>query len=464
MGFVLSILYFFINYLTPAYLLGSLANLHIEVILGVLIFIVSLPALLNSFVLKSPQSLALIGLTVAVFLSVLISDHGFSGAVQGFLVFVPGGASFFFVCLHCNSRRRLKVLVLMMLLVCLFVIAHGAFDLARGIPQNRPQPESDSGDSIPTSITASQFFLKQASGEGQWIYRLQGLGEINDPNDFGQLIVCVLPLIFIFWREKKVITNVLFVLLPACALLWGAYLTHSRGTLLALSAVVIVAARRRVGTIPAVLLVSGLIAGALALQFTGGRAISATAGEDRTALWGESLQALKSHPLLGIGYQNTSDEMDHTPHNSVAVCGAELGLVGLYFWSLFLFPTLRDALTAASPLDVHDGEPIPAEESGFPQTVVSLEEIDKAEINRLGQLMLLSLAGYLVAGWFLSRAFVMTLFLLGGITEAVYEMAQRRRMIAPRLRFDRVLIYSGFLAVALVLLLYVAVRILNLTR
>jgi hypothetical protein len=77
--------------------------------------------------------------------------------------------------------------------------------------------------------------------------------------------------------------------------------------------------------------------------------------------------------------------------------------------------------------------------------------------------MFLSLTGYLVAGWFLSRAFIMTLFLLGGMTEAVYEMALRRGMIAPRLRHERVLSYSGLLAAALVLMLYLTVRVLHLS-
>ena len=116
--------------------------------------------------------------------------------------------------------------------------------------------------------------------------RLRGQGEINDPNDFGQLIVCVIPLIFIFWRAKKKFRNLVFVILPLCALLLGAFLTHSRGTLVSLIAVAVVAARRRIGTIPALLLAAALFIGAMALGFTGGRDISATAGEDRTRRFG----------------------------------------------------------------------------------------------------------------------------------------------------------------------------------
>ena len=113
---------------------------------------------------------------------------------------------------------------------------------------------------------------------GEWFYRLRGLGEINDPNDFGQLIVCVIPLMFIFWRAKKMLRNIAFVILPVCVLLFGVFLTHSRGALLALMAVAVVAARRRIGTLPALLLAGGLFVAAMALHFTGGREISAECG------------------------------------------------------------------------------------------------------------------------------------------------------------------------------------------
>jgi hypothetical protein len=465
MGFVLSILYFATNYLTPAYLFGPLADLHIEVILAALIIIVSIPALARSFVLTSPQSLAILGMAIAVFFSVLFTSHGYDGAVDAFLLFIPGGACFFFVCLHCNTKARLKILVLMMFVVCMFVVGRGALDLVRGVPQGTPVPDPDVVSNVPIDITDSPYFIRQRNGETDWIYRLQGLGEINDPNDLGQLLVCTIPLIFIFWREKQLIPNIFFVFLPACALLFGAYLTHSRGTLVALTAMGIVAGRRRIGTIPALVVVGVLVVAAMSLHFTGGRDISASAGEDRTALWGESLQLFKVHPFIGVGYGLLSEETGGlTAHNSVAVCAAEDGIIGLFFWSLFLFPTFRDSWIGASPQAVHDAVPVAAEETRFPQPEMALEEIDKKEINRFEQLLFLSLTGLLVAGWFLSRTFVSTLFLLGGMTEAVYQMGLRRGMITSRLRFDRVLPYSAAFTVGLIILLYVTVRVLNLSR
>ncbi|MGD0548724.1 MAG: hypothetical protein ABR991_13010, partial [Terracidiphilus sp.] len=59
-------------------------------------------------------------------------------------------------------------------------------------------------------------------------------------------------------------------------------------------------------------------------------------------------------------------------------------------------------------------------------------------------------------------AFVLTLFLLGGMVDVVYEMSLRRGMVAPRLPLGRVAFFSGGLAMVLVLLMYIMLRIVNL--
>jgi len=463
MGFALSVFYFVTYYLTPTTMFGPLAVYRIELILAALVLLVSLPALIKSFLFKTPQSLALIGLAFAVFLSVLIAVHWPGGGVQAFLDFIPCAFAYFLVCLHCNTKRRLRVIVLMLLFICLFVIAHGSFDLLHGVPRNgAPQSLEPGSAELALWNMKQPYLLPMRNPTGETIYRLRGLGEINDPNDLGQLIVCVIPLMFIFWRPTNVPRNFVFVILPVCLLLYGVFLTHSRGDLLALVAVAVVAARRRIGALPSLLLGGGLFFAAMALNFTGGRGISASAGEDRTALWGESLQLLKSHPLFGVGFGGSPDYLGHTAHNSVAVCLAELGCFGFYFWCLFLFPTLRDSLEIASPSKVSEAEPILPEEGLFPVATRRIEDIDKAEVNRLGRLLVLSLTGFLVAAWFLSRAFVMTFFLLGGMAEVVFETALRRGMVASRLPLARILLYAAIMMVSLIMFLYILLRIVNL--
>jgi hypothetical protein len=466
MGFVLSILYFATYYLAPATIFGPLAPYHMELVLAVLVSFVSLPALMKSFILKTPQSLALLGLAIAVILSLLFGQHWLGGALHAFLDFVPNAFAYFLVCLHCNSKKKLQAIVLMLLFVCLFVIAHGYSDLLSGAVQNGPQAGAEKSAGPSLWDMEHPYLLAMENTQHEWFYRLRGLGDINDPNDFGQVIVCVIPLMFIFWRSRKTLRNAVFVILPVSALLFGAYLTHSRGTIIAFMGMAVVAARRRIGILPSLLLAGGLFVVANLLHFAGGRDVSASAGSDRIDLWGVGLEMLKSHPLFGIGLRGFADQSGAglTAHNSIVVCAAELGLFGLFFWSLFLFPTLKDALVIASPEKVSEGEATIPDERSLPQTARKIEAIDKVEVNRLGRLMVLSLTGFLVQGFFLSRALVLTLFLLGGMAEVIYEMALLRGMVAPRLPLPRVLRYAGVLTVCLVVGMYIGVRVLNRAR
>ena len=455
MGFALSILYFLTYYLTPTTVFGPLGAYRVELMLAFLLLLLSIPTLTGSIPGKTIQTVALAGLAVATLLSVVIGAHWPGGGVTAFLLFIPNAFAYFLICLHCKTRKKLEAVVLVMLFVCLFVVAQGAWELHQGLPTGKDVQNVDLSES---------YFLGMNNDSGQWFYRLRGKGEIDDPNDFAQLIVCTLPLTFIFWRPKKRIRNIVFVLLPVSALLWGAFETHSRGSILAILAVVIMAVRPKIGTVPALVLAGALFFAASALHFTGGREISASAGEDRTALWGDGLQLLKSHPLFGVGFGYMPEYATQTAHNSIVVCAAELGSFGLYFWSLFLFPTIRDALTVSSAEKVTEGVPLKIEPTPYPLRTVDTTVLERAEVNRLGRLLVLSFTGFIVTGWFLSRAYVLTLFLLGGITEVVFQMALERGMISPRLPFGRVLRYSGVLAISLVLTMYLVLRIVNLTH
>jgi len=277
------------------------------------------------------------------------------------------------------------------------------------------------------------------------------------------LIVCVLPLMFIFWRAKRFFVNLLLVIVPSGILIFGAFLTHSRGSIIAMLAILVVAARRKIGTVPSLVVAALLFVGASLVNFSGGRDISAGAGADRTNLWGQGIQLLREHPLFGVGFGSMPEFTDGhlTAHNSIIVCAAELGFFGLYFWSLFLLPSIIDSVRLASPENVSEGQPIEVEQSLFPAAAKAPRTLDKAEVNRLGLLVLLSLTGFLVAGWFLSRAYALTLFLLGGMAEVVFDMALRRKMVLPRVSAGKMFAYAAGLAIALVPLMYVAVLILN---
>ena len=462
MGVILSLLYLVTYYLTPVTVFGALAAYRIQLILAILVVLFSIPALLKSFIFRIPQSLALFGMAFAVPISIIAGVRWFGGAMDGFLDFIPNAFAFFLICLHFRTTTRLKILAGMLIFVCVFVIVHGYIARLHGFPAEAARQPGFEG---------SSYLLAMQNNAGEWFYRLRGLGEIHDPNDFAQLLASVMPLTFLFWRARRFALNLFVVLLPAGVLLFGMFLTHSRGALLALLVVVIVAIRPKIGTLPAAILAGVLFVVAKVFQFAGDRSISAQAGSDRTSLWGQGLQVFKEHPLFGVGYGRLPNYTDvHlTAHNSVVVCAAELGFFGLYCWSLYLFPTIRNAITLANPAKV-SAPATELEDKTFSDDILQapkvgpihrLETLDPAMIKHFGRVTLLSLTGYLTAAWFLSRAYAVTLFLLGGIVEVVYQMALERGMVEPRLRLSAVMLRSGILAVLLIVVMYVMLRAIN---
>ena len=194
MGFALSVLYFLTYYLTPTTVFGPLAVYRVELILAVFVLFISLPKLPGAFIWKTPQSLALIGLAVAVLLSILIGMRWATGGLLAFLDFIPNAFAYFLICLHFNSKKKLQAIALMILFVCTFVIVHGCIELQNGVAEDQSAQAGDSGES---------YLLEMRNDAGVPFYRLKGLGEISDPNDFAQVIVSEIPLVFLFWRPKS---------------------------------------------------------------------------------------------------------------------------------------------------------------------------------------------------------------------------------------------------------------------
>ena len=264
--------------------------------------------------------------------------------MQGFVAFVPNAMVYYFVCVHFTSLRRIQAIALVFLLVCVFVIAHGAMDLYQGVPEANPRQTDLADGGVQGWNEEHPYLFAMRNDAGQWFFRLRGLGPINDPNDFGQIEVCTIPLMFLFWRAKKWVRNfTVRCFAGSRAADWDFFNAlagrvagpYDFGNRL----------RRGVVLAPCRPSLSGADYYWRRWPFNSRavEGISAEAGADRTVLWGEDLALLKSHPLFGVGFGRMAEHTQLTAHNSIVVCAAELGLFGLYFWSMFLFATVRDA-------------------------------------------------------------------------------------------------------------------------
>jgi putative inorganic carbon (hco3(-)) transporter len=323
MGFVFTVVYIILTIISPEQFGHVFASYRPLLYLAGVTAFTSLPAILTQSNLKSSiQTHLLIGFIIAIGLS-QVANRWFGGAIQSWLAFIPSAAVFFFIVANANTIRKLKIVTLAVVTSCLVLVGEALYGYYGGFL----------GDTFVLNMSYSNNQVAEQ------ILRVRGVGFLNDPNDFAQILLIALPLLFIAWRHGRILANFLFVLAPAALLLWGTYLTHSRGALIGLAVLGLVAARKRLGTTASLALTFVLVIGMVALDFSGGRGISASEGADRMSAWATGLELFKNAPLFGIGFGRFTEFNDITAHNSFVLCLAELGLLGTTLWLALLVTT-----------------------------------------------------------------------------------------------------------------------------
>jgi putative inorganic carbon (HCO3(-)) transporter len=335
MGFFLTVIYIVITIVSPTQFGPEWAEYHALFNLAGLTALASLPAVLAHQNFKSSvQTYLLIGFIIAIGLS-QIANRWFGGAIQSWLLFLPSAAVYFFIVANVTTIRRLKIVTFAAVASGLVLVVEALCGYYAG-------------------FLGDTFVLKQGMYSNdvavQQILRLRGVGFLNDPNDFAQFLLIALPLLFIAWRSGRAFANFLLVLVPAGLLLWATYLTHSRGALVGLAVLGLIAARNKIGTSASLILAFGLGLGLLALDFTGGRGISASEGADRLSAWSVGLELFKQAPIFGIGFGNFTNFNEITAHNSFVLCLAELGLVGTTIWLALLVTTTMGLNNVLAPI------------------------------------------------------------------------------------------------------------------
>src|SRR5580658_1516566 len=453
MGFALTILYIVVTIISPEQFGKDWASYHVVMYLAAITALASLPSMATYRYWKnSIQTYLLVGFTIAIALSEVA--HGWlGGVVESWRMFLPSAAIFFFIVVNVTTIRRLKIVTLAAVASCLAVTVEALCGYSAGFHGEMFVLQTNIS-SPPEDII------------GQ-LTRIRGAGFLSDPNDLAQILLIVLPLAFIAWRRGRVVTNFFVVLLPAALLLWTTYLTHSRGGLLALTAVALMAARKKLGTSASTALAAVFILGMLALDFTGGRGISAADGSDRLEAWANGLEMFKSAPLFGIGFNGFTDLYEITAHNSFVLCLAELGLLGSTLWVALLVTTTTGlnriighqkkrqparffgllrlfeasyinsagALARTPPLSegiialkfAPTRELLPAMVSARTTAVgTKLEPLNAPSVpQRWIVAMRLALVAFMTTSWFLSRSYTTTMYLILGLATATIALQER---------------------------------------
>jgi len=169
--------------------------------------------------------------------------------------------------------------------------------------------------------------------------RITYSGMFNDPNDLGLLIVLSISLTMFQLRARRGKLIRLVMLSAIFWLLYGVYLTDSRGTMLAVMAVMGLELWRKFGK--TVVIVAGLMAVPLLFAFTRLSELNAeeASAGNRVDAWYEGVQMLIDNPVFGVGWNMFGDVHYMTAHNSIVLAMAELGLFGFLWWFLLVFVT-----------------------------------------------------------------------------------------------------------------------------
>jgi O-antigen ligase len=342
MGLFFTILYIIFTIIGLEQFGQEWAGSHILQYVAALTVLASIPNILaNSNLWSSVQTYLMLALITATGLSQVMNGW-LGGIIYAWSKFLPSAAVYFFIVANVTTLRKLKIATLATVAACIGVAVESLIGYYSGFQVD--------------TFVLKQNLYAQEQIVGQ-LLRVRAVGFLHDPNDFAQMLLIALCFIFVAWQRRKLFMNSVIVLIPATALLWTIYLTHSRGALIALITLSLFAARRRISKTKSLVLTAGLVTVALGLNFMGGRVISASEGSDRLEAWATGLELFKSAPIFGIGFGSFTDFNNITAHNSLVLCLAELGMVGATIWLGLLVITimsLNDLLGQEEPPDQFD--------------------------------------------------------------------------------------------------------------
>ncbi len=425
MGILLTTLYIAGSHLSPAVMAPELAPYRPLVWLTVFAIIAALVSVSRySYPYRASQNGLLIGLFAVILFSSAV-QAGSAGLTFAASSFLPCLVAFFLCAATIRNTRHLWLLSGSLILVALYMAVSGMLAYHSG----------------QTSMFVFVWPPLEEQVAGQFVERrIRGLGYFNDPNDFAQFLLVILPFIWLAWRSRATIRNLVIVVIPTFAILLAVLLTQSRGGILGFGLLLLFALRRRVGNIASLIVTVVLIVGIVATGSLrrGEMSVHEDSAAGRVEAWGNGVAMWKSSPLWGVGYgqfgEHNEDQKGLTAHNSYVLCFAELGTLGYLLWLGVIGATLLDLgalLRALSP-----DNPLDANLIGWANAVR------------------LALVAYLATSWFLSRTYVMTVYVLLGMAVAIVSVANCERGLDIRADARGIFRWAAVAAAASVVLVY----------
>ncbi|HVI54008.1 MAG TPA: O-antigen ligase family protein [Luteibacter sp.] len=389
--FALILLYVVLTIIRPQDYLPGLENVPI---LPIVLFLAAATWLFSrAKTFAAPQFLILPAFLLILMISE-VTNGWTGGAIDELARFGPVVIAFFVFGAACNTQKRVRT-AMGVFVACAAVLA------LHGVEQSQ----------LGTGWTGIPL------SEGG---RIQYVGIFNDPNDLGLLFAACLPMAVFLGRRGAGMLRPLWL---GCALLllYGIVLTNSRGALLAVLIIAGCYVWYRKGVVVAGIL--GVV-GLAAMKLVSSRMDELDAGEESAAgrvdAWYAGLEMFRDNPAFGVGAGNFTEYNELTAHNSFVLVLAETGFVGFVTWLAFVGYGFWMMLTIVRHVRVPGNDP--------------QVEAEWAMEKQMALTLLLSLCGLFAAAFFLSRSYMVVLYLIAAMVAGHYIGARKRW---PELPFFR---------------------------
>ena len=344
----------------PADVFEALSGVQLFLPCIVVAAILSIPNLIHQVqpkqLLRQPIHICVIGLLAAIAVSHL--QYGLlKFTLLGVFMFVRLVIYYLVLTAVLTTPRRLKGFLLVTAIAATIMVSLSIRDFrsfnSEWLTRSDLWEEYELDRKRPDDKNVIRHVLERegvtAEGDPVVFFRMRGFGVFSDPNDIAILIVASAILLLYFMSEPETRGYWPLWLGMMAVLMYGLWLTQSRGGLLAAGAAFLVWLYMSYGRQVATII--GLMCGLMApIGLSRGLSLSSGTGQDRIQLWAEGIDRLKGRPLfLGIGEgqyaEVTSSQL--VAHNSYVHAFVELGLfggilfTGLVFFSFFGFYRLR---------------------------------------------------------------------------------------------------------------------------
>lgn len=411
MSFVLFILYVVLAYLQPGEIVPALAAYRITYWVGMAGLAASIVPLVARGLIANLQLWLVLAFTAVMGVSLMFAEQWLGAPIHVLQRFGSSLTMFLLALCSVTSLGRLRIAAACVVVLTMVLMLQGAAAYHFGYNARLflfDRASSSAGQAeVVDDDRADAGFFSEVDGRDPWKPRqpprILALGFMNDPNDLAVAMIVALGLTCGAWRPGLRFRHVLLAAVAA-GLVYGLYLTRSRGGAVALVVLLWRVVAERVGRPAAFVVLLALGSTVMALDF-GGRSLSGgdASASGRLEAWTEGVEMLKAQPVLGVGYGRFLDLHTLTAHNSLVLSLAETGLLGTFFWVGLLVVTLIELQGVKS---LPDDEPF-----------------DDAARHWAGALQL-ALIGFMASAFFLSRTFAPTLYLVLGLSAAVVAIAR----------------------------------------